>query len=323
MQQGFEGDVASNLTGDGQILPDDVTAARQFAVGIKTPDPAYNELQRVDTAPAATKGDGMLTSADVIQARRYAAGISTMTGAGGPFTMAAGTPPAMSMLSGVATSRELKAASANGVAGYPVTVPIEMNAAGDETAVSFTLEYDASRLSNPKVEIAGIAPADAVLTVNDKEEGRLTILVDAGTRFSQAAGRLLNVSFDVKSMAPSGDTNITLTRGSVSDAEAGELPSAYISGVLTINGSNSQGVSISGRVLTPSGAGLRNAQVIIIASDGSRRTVMTSSAGYYLFDSVTAGRQYQISVHSRRYRFSPRTIEPAADLAEIDFIGEE
>ena len=81
---GLEGDLASRPNGDGNLLSNDVTLARQFVVGLLIPTEGSNEFQRADTAPLATRGDGVLTAGDVTQIRRYAAGIDAANPAAGP-----------------------------------------------------------------------------------------------------------------------------------------------------------------------------------------------------------------------------------------------
>lgn len=82
-------------------------------------------------------------------------------------------------------------------------------------------------------------------------------------------------------------------------------------------------VSVSGRVVTPSGLGLRNAIVIMTDSQGFRRTTTTSSFGIYTFDNVQAGETYVFGVSSKRYRFAAQTLTPNANLSNVDFVGLE
>ncbi|MEQ1604281.1 MAG: carboxypeptidase regulatory-like domain-containing protein [Pyrinomonadaceae bacterium] len=82
-------------------------------------------------------------------------------------------------------------------------------------------------------------------------------------------------------------------------------------------------VSISGRVTTPGGQGLRNAVVSMTDSQGVRRMATTSSFGLYSFSDIPPGQSYTISVSSRRYRFAPRTLVIDNDLTGIDFTGLE
>jgi hypothetical protein len=81
-------------------------------------------------------------------------------------------------------------------------------------------------------------------------------------------------------------------------------------------------VSVSGRVLAANGRGLSNAVVSLIGINGVSKTARTSSFGYYRFEDVRVGETYVISVASKRYRFAPRTINIADELADIDFVAE-
>lgn len=81
--------------------------------------------------------------------------------------------------------------------------------------------------------------------------------------------------------------------------------------------------TVTGKVTTPAGLGLRNAIVSIIDSAGVRRTATTSSFGLYSFDNVATGGVYTITVGSKRYRFSPRSLQIDGNLTGIDFVGLE
>ena len=82
-------------------------------------------------------------------------------------------------------------------------------------------------------------------------------------------------------------------------------------------------VTVSGRVFTAAGLGLKNAAVTLQDGLGATRRVMTSSFGSYTFDAVTPGQTYTITVSSKRYRFTPLSVQVTNDLANIDFTGLE
>lgn len=81
--------------------------------------------------------------------------------------------------------------------------------------------------------------------------------------------------------------------------------------------------TVSGRVLTSGMAGLRNASVTIVDQSNFRRTVPTSSLGYFSLENVPTGASYTLYVASRRYRFGSRGLTVNSDLADVDFIGLE
>jgi endo-1,4-beta-xylanase len=82
-------------------------------------------------------------------------------------------------------------------------------------------------------------------------------------------------------------------------------------------------VSVSGRVTTADGRGLRNAGVALIDPLGVVRSVSTSSFGFYQFDNVEADKQYTLRVTSKRYRFPNRSIQVGDPLSNIDFVAQE
>lgn len=81
-------------------------------------------------------------------------------------------------------------------------------------------------------------------------------------------------------------------------------------------------VSLSGRVTTPAGLGLRNASVTVRGPDNVLRIVPTSSMGYYTFDGLAVG-SYTILVNSKRYRFDMKSIALESSLSSLDFVGME
>lgn len=82
------------------------------------------------------------------------------------------------------------------------------------------------------------------------------------------------------------------------------------------------GVTVSGRVFTSSGLALRNARVILTDQNNLQRFATTSSFGVYSFTGVQTG-SYTLSAQSKRYRFSPKLLSVASDLANQDFTGLE
>ncbi len=82
-------------------------------------------------------------------------------------------------------------------------------------------------------------------------------------------------------------------------------------------------VIISGRVITPSGLGLRSAVVFLTDSVGNRRSVLTSSLGFYSFADIPAGETVTIAATSRRYRFQAVTRTISESLSDVDLVGLE
>jgi hypothetical protein len=78
-------------------------------------------------------------------------------------------------------------------------------------------------------------------------------------------------------------------------------------------------VTVSGRVLAPGGAGLRNASVVMTDPQGATRRVITNAFGYYTFDDVMSGSTYIMGAESRHYRYASRVVLVSDALAGLDF----
>lgn len=84
------------------------------------------------------------------------------------------------------------------------------------------------------------------------------------------------------------------------------------------------GVSVSGRVTTADGRGIRGAKMMLSNSnDQTAITATTGSFGYYRFDDVTAGQTYVLSVTSKRFSFivSSRLLSVNDEITDEDFVA--
>jgi len=83
--------------------------------------------------------------------------------------------------------------------------------------------------------------------------------------------------------------------------------------------------SISGRVLTAEGQGIRNAKVVITGNSVTQPIVVTTgSFGYFTFEGLQAGETYTVTVNSKRYTFSApsRVISLVDNVVDADFIAD-
>jgi hypothetical protein len=80
-------------------------------------------------------------------------------------------------------------------------------------------------------------------------------------------------------------------------------------------------VTVSGRVLTADGRGIRNAVILLVGTDGTSREIRSGSLGNFRFDDVPVGTVHMISIESRRYRFSDptRVVVADSDISGIVF----
>lgn len=84
-------------------------------------------------------------------------------------------------------------------------------------------------------------------------------------------------------------------------------------------------VFIEGQVLTASGRGIRNVRVTLTEADGTVRQAISSSFGYYRFESVTAGQTVFVEVSAKRFTFAvpTRVVETNSNVSAVDFFANE
>jgi hypothetical protein len=83
-------------------------------------------------------------------------------------------------------------------------------------------------------------------------------------------------------------------------------------------------VSISGRVLSANGQGIRDARLVLTNSAGEARYAQTGSFGYFRFMDVPVGETYVLTVYARRFTFAEpsRIIALHDDLTDMNFTSE-
>ncbi len=81
--------------------------------------------------------------------------------------------------------------------------------------------------------------------------------------------------------------------------------------------------TVSGRILTPAGQGLRHARVTMTSAGGDQISVTTSSFGYYQFENVAPASVITITASSKRYRYAPRNLQVVSNISSIDLVGLE
>lgn len=227
--------------------------------------------------------------------------------------------------------RTLSIISTTAPVGTQVSVPIELDSQGDEIAMSFSINFDPTILSNPVVANGSGAPAGSAIGLNTSQvaSGRLGILLDATSPFavSPPNRQAMTITFTVAPNAPTGATAITFVTSptliSMSSAAGALLPCVYQVGTVTVTPPVLSAVTVGGKVTTPSGQILRNTIVNMIDSNNVRRVATTSSFGIYSFTNVPTGQTYTFTVSSKRYRFTPQIVTPTANITNLDFVGLE
>jgi Carboxypeptidase regulatory-like domain len=95
----------------------------------------------------------------------------------------------------------------------------------------------------------------------------------------------------------------------------------WVLGAVAINPlvSTAASVSVSGRVLLPSGRAVTRARVILTGSTGETRTAFTNPFGYYRFENVSAGETYVLDVREKHNLFVPQVIVVSEETNELNF----
>ena len=347
----YEGDLSPRTGGNGYIDSDDVQQIRRFSVGLDRPY-LSSEFQRADVSPRYNLGDGFVDANDVEQARRYAVGIDAKNFKAGPTVPLPTTESGISGLnSGESkspsqliadlfrsslnitpeTGRAVRVASQTTRAGQTVTVPINVDTSGDETNYTFSLSYDSSKLKNPVVSIGELS-GDVVYNTSTAGEIGFSVTYFNGANGSISGvtnKTLVNVTFTVAANVLPGDVNLNLTDTLVRRQVAGVDPDqslpqpVFTNGTLNIVGPTAAAVSVSGRVLTQTGRGIKNVMIALTDSAGNTRIILTGSFGYYRFNEVRLGDTYTITARAKRFSFMQNTIVQSVteDRSDLNFIA--
>jgi len=230
---GIEGDVAPRPNGNGAVTVTDWVQIGRFVAGQDTP--GASEFPRADTAPRETRGDSALTVTDWVQAGRYAAGIDPTTPASGPATSGS-TAQAQSLARENTSARQVRIFNGLPERGQRRSVIIELDAAGDENALGFSLDFDPAQLQFVSAAL-GDGASGATLNVNASQAARgrlgVALALPAGQTIAAGQRRIVALTF---AAAPGASAFKPISFGDlpvmrqVSDVNARALPASFVGG---------------------------------------------------------------------------------------------
>lgn len=337
-QQGIEGDVNDDINnhpdnGDGDVDSGDFIEIGQYAAGLSTPDFASsNEYQRADVEPTVTKGDADVDLGDFIQAGRYAAGLDPLQSVGGP-AYPVPPPPFAELMSSLenresSIPRVVRVVNTNASRGQQVTVSIQIDAESGDKGASFTLDYDATKLSNPQVTL-GSGASGAFLIPNTTTPGKVGVVLGFITGgFQGGISQLVTIQFNVASNAAFGLTPLTFNdtpvQRQIRDSSNVLVAANFADGNINIAPPSSASVSVGGKVVDAGGNHIVGANITLTDANGQSISVRTNSFGNYVFNGVRVGETYTVSIGSKKYTFTPdsRTITISDNVTDVDFTAD-
>jgi uncharacterized repeat protein (TIGR01451 family) len=140
--------------------------------------------------------------------------------------------------------------------------------------------------------------------------------------FANQASAQFTLTVNVINGAASNNqiTNVATVNSSVFDSDTENNSS---SATTTVRSASAASVSVSGRVLTQNGRGIRGAIVRLTDEHGQQRFVTTSPFGYYRFTDIRAGQVYIISILAKKYSFAQpeQILNLTGDMNDIVFVA--
>ena len=84
-------------------------------------------------------------------------------------------------------------------------------------------------------------------------------------------------------------------------------------------------VSVTGRITTANGNGIRNVRVVLTEENGTMHNAITGSFGYFVFENIESGQGVVVSVSAKRYTFSQpsRFISLEDNISDADWVSEQ
>ncbi len=175
------------------------------------------------------------------------------------------------------------------------------NANGDKVGTGFSV---INPLLGPLQNNGGPTPTRALLSGSPAiDSGVNTLATAAGLTTDQRGAGFLRIR----------------------DGNSDGTPTVDIGAFEVQLGTTAATVSVSGRVTTAQGRGIRNVVVTMTDSSGNTRTATTTSFGYYRFEEVEAGETYVFSARGKRFSFGQNSQVHSImeDTNNINFVAAE
>lgn len=344
--RGLEGDITNAQPGgggltDGFVDASDFARLRNLILNPGIRNLNVNEFQRADIANYSDRGDGFIDASDVSVMRRYINGDLFATrnaaaGQNGPGAFAEfPTDTKESKKDANLVTGDLRVLGAYAQPNSNVTVAIEIDSRSQENAISFTLQYDDTKLENP---VATLGPDNTGVNPNPPNNsvfanvngvvhpgGKLAVLWEVpNARLTPSVTKhIINVTFHVKASAPFGLTplsfNSTIANQKVSDIDGVGLATNWIGNNINIIATpTSSNVNVAAHVSNAAGTSVKGAIVRLTATTGEVYVGTSNGLGNVIVPNVPAGATYVLTVSAKGYTFTPRAISVDDNISKLD-----
>ena len=224
----------------------------------------------------------------------------------------------------VTTPTDLTFSLFKDIGWLPSTLPNTIISSGGNTQTAFANQQFAAPLQvtvSPAVE-------GLIVTFTATATGGATgTFANSGSRLETAGAAVFLVNNSRAATAVTNASGVATSPIFSANGQAGTytvnatVPGAGTTAFQLINrlAPTAATANVSGRVLTPSGAVLRGALVVLTKQNGETVTVFTNPFGYYNFANLPVNETAVMEVNSKRYRYEPRSLTLVGDLAGFNF----
>lgn len=306
----YEADVSPrpNGNGNGTITMSDWVQLGRFFAKLDTPA-IGSEFQRADCAPKATRGDGAITIADWVQAGRYAVGLDAIVPAGGPSSpsLQGHALLTQTVTANEALTRTLRTKNTHFQRGQLGTLPVELDAQGNENAIAFSVNFDPKQLNFWDAKL-GEDAMGATLQINATQaiDGHLglALILPPGQQFTAGKRTIATIHFIPNGGEKEVQTSVSFsdqlfTREIVDALAVPATPVIYEGSKIIISGKAAANVSAASYL------GTELATESIASAFGTQLATMTVSVASLPLPTMLGGTSVQVKDAQGGKRMAP------------------
>ncbi len=209
----------------------------------------------------------------------------------------------------------------NAQPGTEVTVPFRIDNLNGRSLNSyqFSVAYDPAVIvpADESANVDGTLSGNLNAVYNTPTPGMLRVGV-YGAFPTQGDGVYVNLKFRV--IGNNGSSSPLTISGFRFNRGTDEVTSIH--GRITV-GAAAADATLQGRVLTMGGRGVTGARVHVTSSTGVVRSAFTTRYGQFSVSGLAIGETYMVTVQSRRFVFTPRSVPINDSVTNVDFVAEQ